>query len=53
MTRNTVTYLIQSKLRSLVAEFAGQGQPDSFTLMTLGELYRVLAVHNALSAQEG
>ena len=53
MNRNTVTYLIQSKLRSLVAEFAGQGQPDSYTLMTLGELYRVLAVHNALGAQEG
>ena len=51
MTRATAIYLIQSKLRSLFAEFVGEGQPDSFTLTRLEELYRVLAVHNALSAQ--
>lgn len=53
MTRSTVICFIQTRLRSLVAEFAGEGQPDPYSLKRLEELYRVLAVHNALGAQEG
>jgi hypothetical protein len=53
MTRSTLISFIHSRLQSLVAEFAGEGQPDSYSLKRLEELYRVLAVHNALDAQEG
>ena len=53
MTRSSVISFIKIRLQSLVAEFAGQGQLDPWTVNRLEELYRVLAVHNALGAQEG
>lgn len=51
MTRKCLIIMIQTRLQSLCAGFAGEGEISTYDLNRLTEYYRVLAVHNALDQQ--